>query len=82
MGKLWVSLNQDFSWPIDPPLSDEVWRRLGLKGRTLVMASDVANAIKASTSSPPAHLKPLLDDIRAEADVGDESMMVMVEAEG
>jgi hypothetical protein len=81
MGKLWVSLNEDLSLPIDPPLADEVWRRLGLKGRTLVMAGDFAEAIKASTNAPPTHLGTLLDEIGQETEAGDESLMVMVELE-
>jgi hypothetical protein len=81
MGRLWVALNEELSWSIDPPLSDEVWRRLGLKGRTLVMAG-TSQGDQASTSSPPTHLRPLLDDIRGEAAAGDESLMVMAELEG
>jgi hypothetical protein len=79
MGKLTIWLNDDLFWRIDPPLADEVWRRLGLEKSTMVMASEFAEAVAASTSSPPKALRALLDEINAEIEAGDSSTMVIVE---
>ncbi len=75
MTLLRVWLNEDRWWLVGPPIADAVWRQLGIRRATSVMAKDFVRAFRTATRSPPVELKSLLDEIEADY----KTLMVRIE---